>query len=178
MTINFSKDKYLKLLKEKKSLEKEGKLLQDYDETKHGELISYCGLLRDQILWENRKEYIQILDLFVSKKISLDEFFKQFFSLRTSNILSARKSNQKLEKEIFVINSSEIDIQVNPKSSGFTELIEFLHTLSDLCDPDVTLEMNLKELKESPELFWYGISEEFFRLKIEEYFLPELEKFG
>jgi len=76
--MKFDKHKCLKLLKEKKSLKKEGKLLRDYDKTKNDELISYLSLLEDQIFWESRKEYIQILDLFVRKKISLDQLFKQF----------------------------------------------------------------------------------------------------
>jgi hypothetical protein len=33
--------------------------------------------------------------------------------------------------------------------------------------------MNLKQ----PELVWYGISEEYLRLRIEKYFLPQLEKY-
>ena len=74
--MKFDKDKCLKLLKERKSLQKEGKLLWDYDKTKNDELIRYLILIEDQIFWENRKKYIQILDLFVNKKITLDHFFK------------------------------------------------------------------------------------------------------
>ena len=74
MKMKFDKDKCLKLLNERKSLQKEGKLLPDYDKAKNDELISYLIMVEDQIFWESRKEYIQILDLFVSKKISLDEF--------------------------------------------------------------------------------------------------------
>ena len=80
---------------------------------------------------------------------------------------------EKLEEEVFVVKSNEIDIQFNPKSCGFTKIISYLHSLVDACDPDVTLEMNLKQ----PELLWYGISEEYLRLRIEEYFLPQLEKY-
>ena len=175
MKIKFDKAKCLKLLKERKSLQKEGKLLQDYDKAKNDELISYLSLLDDQIFWESREEYIQILDLFVSKKITLDHFSKQFCGLRGSNLRSARMWKEKLEEEAFVVfpKSTEINIQVNPKSCGFTKIISYLHSLVDACDPDVTLEMNLKQ----PELLWYGISEEYLRLRIEKYFLPELEKF-
>jgi hypothetical protein len=49
----------------------------------------------------------------------------------------------------------------------------FLSPFTDACDPDVTLEMNFKQ----PELVWYGISEEYLRLRIEKYFLPQLEKY-
>lgn len=173
--MKFDKDKCLKLLKERKSLQKEGKLLWDYDKAKNDELISYLILIEDQIFWESRKEYIQRLDLFVSKKITLDHFFKQFCRLRGSNLKSARMWENNLEEEAFVVfpKSTEINIQVNPKSCGFTKIISYLHSLVDLCDPDITLEMNLKH----PELIGYSISEEYLRLRIEEYFLPQLEKY-
>ena len=173
--MKFDKDKCLKLLKERKSLQKEGKLLRDYDKAKNDELISYLSLVEDAIFWESGKEYIQILDLFVSNKIILDQFFKQFCGLRGSNLRSARMWKEKLEEEAFVVfpKSTEINIQVNPKSCGFTEIISDLHSLVDACDPDVTLEMDLKH----PELLFYGISEEFLRFTIEENFLPQLEKY-
>jgi hypothetical protein len=82
---------------------------------------------------------------------------------------------EKLEEEASVVfpKSNEIDIQLNPKSCGFTEIISYLHSLVDARDPDVTLEMNLKQ----PELLWYGISEEYLRLRIEEYFLPKIKEY-
>lgn len=60
---------------------------------------------------------------------------------------------KKLEEEALVgfPKSNERNSQVNPKSYGFTEIIFYLHSHVDTCDPDVTLEMNLKE----PELLWY-----------------------
>ena len=132
-------------------------------------------MIEDQIFWESRKEYIQILDLFVSKKITLDHFFKQFCGLRGSNLRSARMWKEKLEEEAFVVfpKSTEINIQFNFKSCEFTEIISYLHSLVDICDPDVTLEMNLKQ----PELLCYRISEKYLRLRIEKYFLPQLEKY-
>jgi hypothetical protein len=117
-------------------------------------------LVEDQIFWENRKEYIQILDFFVSKKLALSNF-------------SSKRSNQKLEEEIFVRNSNEIDINVNPKCFGFTKLIYFIYSLAEMSDDEISLEMNL----EQPQSLDYVISEEYFRLKIEEYFLPKLKKY-
>jgi hypothetical protein len=42
-----------------------------------------------------------------------------------------------------------------------------------ISDPDVTLEDNFKH----PDLLFYGISEEFLRLSIEEDVVPQLEKY-
>ena len=109
--MKFDKDKCLKLLKERKSLQKEGKLLRDYDKAKNDELISYLIMVEDQIFWESRKEYIQMLDLFVSKKITLDQFFTQFCGLRGSNLKSARMWKNNLEEEACGIwtQSNKID---------------------------------------------------------------------
>ena len=43
--MKFDTDKCLKLLKERKSLQKEGKSLEDYDKAKNDELISYFSLI-------------------------------------------------------------------------------------------------------------------------------------
>lgn len=59
-------------MKEYKKLHQEGKFLWDYDKAKNNELIEYITLLEDQIFWQSRKEYYQILYLFSSKKITLD----------------------------------------------------------------------------------------------------------
>ena len=81
---------------------------------------------------------------------------------------------EKLEEEAcnILTQSNKIDFQLNPESGGFTKIISNLHSWTDLYDPDITLEMNLKQ----PELIGYGISEEFLRFIIEEDFLPQLEK--
>jgi hypothetical protein len=173
MKIEFNKNRYLKLLKEKKIFEKQGKLFRDYEKIKNDELISYIGWLGDQVFWENRKEYLQILNLFVSKKITPPQFFEQFFALRCSNLRSITTLIKKLEEEIFVLKSNEIDITVNPKCYEFTDIISYVHSLVDLSDSDITLEMDLK----NPELIYYGMSEESLRLQIEENILPELKKY-
>jgi hypothetical protein len=51
MKMKFDKDRCLKLLKERKSFQKEGKLLRDYDKAKNDELISYLILLFFRIIF-------------------------------------------------------------------------------------------------------------------------------
>ena len=143
---------------------------------KNDELIEYLTLLEDQIFWKSRKKYVKILKLFCHKKINLDEFFIQFGSLMGSNLKASRIWKKNLEAEAYRIStqSNEINGELNSESQGFTKIIYYLDSLIDICDPDITLEMNLKE---DPELFFYGISEEFLRLTIENNFLPQLEKY-
>ena len=173
--MEFDKDKCLKLLKERTSLKNEGKSLRDYDKAKNDELIGYLKLLEDQIFWKSRKQYFQILELFGKKKITLDQFFEQFCGLRGSNLKAVKMWEENLEAEAggILTQSNQVDIHYNSKSCGFIKIISHLHSLVDLCDPDITFEMNLKH----PELIGYGISEEFLRLRIKEYFLPKIKEY-
>jgi hypothetical protein len=175
MRSKFNKKRCLALLKERKKLAQEGKFFWDFDNAKNEELIGYLSLLEDQIFWQSRKEYYQILDLFVSKKITLDELFSQFYGLRGSNLKASRMWKENLEaKACGILNkSNEIDFQLNPESRGFAEIISSLHSGIDLCDPDITFEMNLSH----PELMGYGISEEFLRFRIKDDFLPRIGEY-
>jgi hypothetical protein len=173
--MKFNKKKCLDLLKERKNLKKEGKFFWNFDKAKSKELTGYLTLLEDQIFWQSRKEYCQILDLFVRKKINLDEFFEQFCGMRASNLQASQMWKENLEAEAcgILTKSNETDFQLNPESRGFTKIISNLHSWTDLCDPDITLEMDLKH----PELIGYGISEEFLRFTIEEDFLPRIGEY-
>ena len=53
--MDFNKKRCLELLKERKSLQKEGKFLRDSDKMKSEELTRYLILLDDQIFWESLK---------------------------------------------------------------------------------------------------------------------------
>ena len=173
--MEFNKKKCFELMKESKKLRQEGKFLWDFDKAKADELNKYLVLLSDDIFWNSRKKYLQILEFFVNKKITIDEFMHQFGQLRRSNLKTSKMYQKKLEAEACTVltMASEIDFQLNPQSVGFTKIIGSIYAFIDLFDPDITLEMNLKD----PELIGYGISEEFLRLTIEEDFLPQLKKY-
>jgi hypothetical protein len=173
--MSFNKDKFLKLLKERENFEKEGGLLKDFDTLKDEELVEYFILIEDQIFWESRKKYCQILDLFVKKRISFDEFLKKFSDVRILNITLVQMWKENFKKEAcgILTQSNKIDFQLNAESKTFADLICIIHSRIDLCNSDWTLEMDLKH----PELNGYGISEEFLRLIMEHDFLPALKKY-
>jgi hypothetical protein len=170
--MNFDKDKLLKLLQKK---EKEGEFLKDFDQFKNKELMEYFILVEDQIFWESQKEYFHLLDLFVKKKISLDKFFYKFSDVRMLNLNFSKMWQENFKKEVcgILTQLNQIDFQLNPESETFGEIISSIHSLLDLCDRNLTLEMDLK----NPELNAYGISEESFRLIMEKDFLPLLKNY-
>lgn len=103
-----------------------------------------------------------------------DEFISKFYELfseerkRETNI----KINFQKEADGTINEADKMDIKIDSKSIGFSSLISKLHAYVDLCDPNITLEMDLK----NPKLITYGISEEYFRMKIQDYFLVEIKK--
>lgn len=85
-------------------------------------MVGYFILLDDHIFRQSRKEYIQILNLFVRKKISLDVFFNQFYSLRDFNRKASKLWKDNLKSEVCEIltKSNETELQLNPEACGFT----------------------------------------------------------
>ena len=98
-------------MKESKKLSQEGKSLWDYDKTKSNELTQYLTLLNDDIVQQSRKEYFQILELFISRSIDVEEFFQQYDQLRRSNRDASKMRKENLEAEACGIlpKASEID---------------------------------------------------------------------
>ncbi len=84
--MDFNKKKCLELMKESEKLSQEGKFLWDSDKVKYEELSQYLVLLSDEIFWNSRKKYLQIVESFVRKSINVDEFMQQFGQLRRLNL--------------------------------------------------------------------------------------------
>ena len=173
--MNFNKSQCLSLLKKRKNLWKEGKSLRNFNKFESDKLLEYLTLIEDQVFWQSRKNYYETLDSFINKKISLDEFFKQFYNLWGSNLKLSRTLINNLEKEAYsqVTKSNEIGIELDSKSKGFTAIISSFHSWVELCNPEITLEINL----ERPDLIGYGISEELLRSPVAEDCLSKLKKY-
>lgn len=130
----------------------------------------YLILLDDDIFWQSRKEYLQLLELFINRSISIEEFIQQYGQRRRSNNEASEKRQKNLEAETLAVlpKASEIGFQLNPQSRGFTKILSSIDTDRDLFDPAIDFDMNLKHL----DLIGYGISEEFLRFDIKTNFLP------
>ena len=129
-------------MKESKKLRQQGKSLWDYDKAKNEELTQYIMLLYDDIFWQSRDQYLQILESFISRSIDAEEFIQKFGQLRGPNIEASNMREKNLE--------SEMNLQLNPQSTGFTEIISSIYAAIDLFDPDIDVD--------DPELIMYGMS--------------------
>ena len=119
----------------------------------------YITLLNDDIVWQSRKEYLQILKLFISRRISVEEFIQQYGQMRRLNFEALKRRQKNLEDKALVIlpKVSEIGFQLNPQSSGFSKI--------------------LSSIDNGIDLFGYGISEEFLILGLKDNFLPRISEY-
>lgn len=163
--MDFDRKRCLDLMAESNKLLQEGKCLYELDKVKSQKLSQYITLLCDEIFWKSRDQYLQIIESFLSGNIDIDTFINKFDDLQWSNIHASEKLQKNLE--------NEVDFQPNLKSRGFRKIIAFVDESIELFDPEVTLDMNLK----NPDLLVYGISEEFLKLDLKNTYLPIIRQY-
>lgn len=172
--MNFDIERFRELLKESILLDQEGKSLRYSNKAKYDELQDYFILLQNDTFWQSRKDYQQIINQFVSEKITFDEFEDKHARLRQSNFQTYERRKKNLKEEILTDSSkiNQINLDLNTRSSEFMDILSAIYSDIDLIDHDVTLEMNLK----NPELISYGMSPEFWRFYLIEKFVPKINK--
>nr|YP_009059188.1 hypothetical protein [Eunotia naegelii]AHI51135.1 hypothetical protein [Eunotia naegelii] len=175
MNFNFNKQKFLELIKEYKTLSLKGKYLFDFDKVKNDELTIYLTFLDDNTAYLSKKKYFQIIESFINQKITVNEFIYQYSELRRSNFNQSEMLQKNLEAEALsgLIQESKIDLQLNPKCEGFTDILSYIDNDIDLFDENISFEMNLNNL----ELIGYGLSEEFFRQNMQDNFMLLIGKY-
>lgn len=98
------KTQLLELLGEQIKCLNEGRTLSGFDHEKFKKLCTQLSLLEDYTYWKNRRSYIKILDNFVNDKIIFDQFTKQFYKLKISDL----KSHHMIKKNLKEIVSTNI----------------------------------------------------------------------
>lgn len=86
--------------------------------------------LLDQILWQNRKSYIELCEQYFSSKIDSEEVVDNFFPLYQNHyneIKGLRSHPERLKK-----------IQIISKSEGFSDLIEYMFCACEALDVEET----------------------------------------
>ena len=106
--MNFNKTRCLKSLKERKEVRKKSPTLWYSNRAKSKQLSRYLDLLNDQIFWQNRRKYCQMLDLFISTKISIEDFFDQFYHLRASDLKASRVNYVWNKRRVFEIQNQRL----------------------------------------------------------------------
>lgn len=158
-TINFNKTRYIELLKKKELLKNEGTSLFDENRGENLELLSYGVILENQIYYNQKAEYIFLIEEYLRESAGEDgarlfvwEFFKIF-----------RKDNEALEvleKEILQQGIQKLaTFQIDSKSTEFSALV---NQIVDSCefltfDPEDTYGMTLDQFHDSIQKIYLKI---------------------
>jgi hypothetical protein len=134
MEYKYDKIRYLELLEQEKSLNKNGLSLYTEDRDKYLELLNYQVQLADNRSWKNRKKYFSVMNNFVNGKITAEDFNDDFLYLW-------RKDRDTLDN----------DYEPNIRSKGFGKFINKVFFLREDFEPeaDENEEYNEKWLKDS-----------------------------
>jgi hypothetical protein len=103
--------------------------------------------LTDQILWQNRKLYIDLFEQYLSSKMDAEQMVDNFLVLHRNHnneIEGLPAHPERLKK-----------IQITSKSEGFNDLIEWIFCLCETLD-----------VEETDDNFPFSVSENWFRNEI------------
>lgn len=137
-----NKLRYIELLKKNKKIS-----LYQVNETEYLELLSYGMVIHDQLTYNHREKYIQLMKKYLAREIDSFSLKLQFFEIQRNEREIVKSIEQNLEK----LQS----ISINLESENFSLLI------TDIFNACEALKFNF----ESPET--YGIDESDFRIFLE-----------
>lgn len=100
---NYNKKRYLELLKKR----------SEGDTSNYSELLRYSCQLEQQVEWELREQYLDLMEDFLKDKISMAEFFAE---LRTKNYA--------IIDIVPILESHRILLSLDKKAPKFSALME------------------------------------------------------
>lgn len=127
-------------------------------------LNKYRVLIESYVVWKSHKEYLDLIQSFVRKKIAGEGFQKKFFELHYQNLNQTNEMCKKIEENLKPIP----DFFYTSVSEDFTSAMSNLFFEIDSYDPSHKWEdLDLNDIL---------YNEEQLRLVIQEFYLPILER--
>lgn len=158
--MEFDIKKYLELNKEFTDLIRMGQSsIASWDERKFSEYRKLSLILYDNVQWQTRYEYYELINNFVENKETIDRLFYDLGSF-------ARKNAKRIDQLRNNLNSETISFFTN-ESYGFAGLITKLEDITKLFDSEIS----------DSESSNYGISENVLKEYLKKEVLSELQKY-
>ena len=123
--MTYNQKRYIELLKRSEDLENLGKSFYQVSEDEYLELSDYEADIASYIYWKSRTLFVLLMEKFVNKIISGEEFSDSFFELSQRLIYECDDFLKDLGSEKLK------DFQLDPRSYGFGTLISFLRAECD-----------------------------------------------
>ena len=123
--MTYNQKRYIELLKRSEDLKNLGKSFYQESKDEYLELSKYEGAIQSYIYWKSRTLFLLLMEKFVNRIISGEEFSDSFLELRQRLIYECDGFLKELGSEKLK------DFQLDPRSYGFGSLISFLRAECD-----------------------------------------------
>jgi hypothetical protein len=123
--MTYNQKRYIELLKRSEDLKNLGKSFYQESKDEYLELSKYEGAIQSYIYWKSRTLFVLLMEKFVNKIISGEEFNNSFLERRQRLIYECDGFLKELGSEKLK------DFQLDPRSYGFGSLISFLRAECD-----------------------------------------------
>lgn len=123
--MTYNQKRHIELLKRSEDLKNLGKSFYQESKDEYLELSKYEGAIQSYLYWKSRTLFVLLMEKFVNRIISGEEFSNSFFELRQRLIYEYDGFLKEL------ISETLKDFQLDPRSNGFGSFISFLRTECD-----------------------------------------------
>ena len=123
--MTYNQKRHIELLKRSEDLKNLGKSFYQESKDEYLELSKYEGAIQSYLYWKSRTLFVLLMEKFVNKIISGEEFSNSFLELRQRLIYECDGFLKELGSEKLK------DFQLDPRSYGFGSLISFLRAECD-----------------------------------------------
>ena len=128
--MTYNHKRYIELLKRSEDLKNLGRSFYQESTDEYLELVTYEAAIEEHIDWKSRILFLLLMEKFVNKIISGEEFSDSFLELRQRLIYECDGVLKELRSEKLK------DFQIDPRSYQFGNLISFLRAECDNFDED------------------------------------------
>lgn len=118
-----NKTRYFELVAKEKALQAENSSLYDINKSEYSELTSYQTILQQQVFYDNRSQYIDLIQKCIDGEINCYAFQWDFFAIYYDHIKIYHKLIENLNQAGI---SSEISFYTDSKIKNFSLLIDEL----------------------------------------------------
>ena len=132
MTKTFNKIRSIELLKKDQSLESKNRSLYKEDRIEYRELLSYGVILYNQIIYNQRHDYISLIEKYVTNEIDSLLLKLQFFQIQRED----KKIKKDLENNIERLSNVLIDSKSDEFSLLIADIFDACEALKSDSEPE------------------------------------------
>ena len=148
-----------KLSDKVQTLLKRQKNIMETNDKNHARLLDYRILFQDYTQWESRKEYFEIINDFLNKKIDGDNFCRQVGTLERRNLDEAKEIEENLR--------FKTDFHLTSEAINFSNVLGTLDSMIEIFDPTLN----------DSESSSYGLSENGLKDVVKDIIIPKFSKY-